>query len=155
VFWKNRTTIGGGGGGALSTGFDGTVVGNTFHENTALGAGAAAVFQVGTIDFRNNVVTGSSGAAAVYQLSGTVTPSCNVFWQNAGGDVFGFGMAGTDRVIDPQYCDPATEDFTVSNTSPCLPAYSAGCGQIGALGQGCGSVSIETMSWGRIKGGYR
>ncbi|MGQ0720092.1 MAG: right-handed parallel beta-helix repeat-containing protein [Candidatus Eiseniibacteriota bacterium] len=156
VFWTNRTTLGGGGGGALSTGGSGTAVGNTFHQNTALGAGAAAAFQAGAVQFQNNAVTGSIGAVAVWRSStATVVPSCNVYWQNAGGDVSGFSMAATDRVIDPQYCDPTLGDFTVFDTSPCLPANSAGCGPIGARGQGCGSVSVETRSWGRIKEGYR
>ncbi|MGQ0723379.1 MAG: right-handed parallel beta-helix repeat-containing protein [Candidatus Eiseniibacteriota bacterium] len=155
VFWKNRATSAGGGGGALATGFSGTVVGNTFHQNTAFGTGSAAVLQVGVVDFRNNIVTGSSGTAAVTAFSATVVPSCNVYWQNAGGDVSGFSMAATDRVIDPQYCDPTLGDFTVFDTSPCLPANTPGCGQIGARGRGCGSVSVETRSWGRIKEGYR
>jgi hypothetical protein len=46
-------------------------------------------------------------------------------------------------------------DLTVSSLSPCLPANSLGCGLIGALGQGCGTVAIQPMSWGQIKGAYR
>ncbi|MGQ0723064.1 MAG: right-handed parallel beta-helix repeat-containing protein [Candidatus Eiseniibacteriota bacterium] len=155
VFWNNRTSFGGGGGGALATGGSGTVIGNTFHANTAFGAGPAAAFQVGSIQFKNNVVSGSIGAPAVYELSGVVNSSCNVYWNNAGGDAFGFSLSATDRVVDPLYCDPTNGDFTVHETSPCLPANSAGCGQIGARAQGCGSVAVETRSWGRIKEGYR
>jgi predicted outer membrane repeat protein len=155
VFWNNRTTIGGGGGGALSTGGSGTVSGSTFDHNTAFGAGAAAAFQVGSIRFKNNVVSGSIGSPAVYEFSGTVVSSCSVYWDNAAGDAFGFNLSATDRVIDPLYCDPTIGDFTVFDTSPCLPANSAGCGQIGALGKGCGSVAVQARSWGRIKGGYR
>jgi hypothetical protein len=155
VFWNNRTSIGGGGGGALTTGGSGTVVGNSFHGNTAFGAGPAAAFQVGSIQFKNNVVSGSIGAPAVYEVGGVVNSSCNIYWDNAGGHAFGFNLSATDRVADPLYCDPTSGDFTVHESSPCLPANSAGCGQIGALGQACGSVSVEARSWGRIKEDYR
>jgi hypothetical protein len=155
VFWDNRTTMGGGGGGALTTGGSGSVIGNTFHGNTAFGAGPAAAFQVGSIQFKSNVVSGSIGAPAVYELSGVVNSSCNVYWDNAGGHAFGFSLSATDRVVDPLHCDASSGDFTVHEASPCLPENSAGCGQIGALGQACGSVSVEARSWGRIKEDYR
>ena len=38
---------------------------------------------------------------------------------------------------------------------PCLPTDPSGCGQIGAFGQGCGTISVESTSWGKIKGFYR
>jgi hypothetical protein len=56
---------------------------------------------------------------------------------------------------DPQFCEPTANDFTVSSTSPCLPENNAGCGLIGALGQGCGGVVVERDSWAVIKSKYR
>jgi predicted outer membrane repeat protein len=65
--------------------------------------------------------------------------------------------------VDPLFCDPASceaaptseGDYHVSQTSPCLPAFSS-CGQpIGALGEGCAAVPIEETSWGHLKEWYR
>jgi hypothetical protein len=84
-----------------------------------------------------------------------VIPGCNVYWNNAGGNVTGFTMASTSREVDPLFCDGPNGDFTVQDSSTCLPANSLGCGLIGAFGQGCGTVSIQQGSWGSIKGGYR
>jgi hypothetical protein len=61
----------------------------------------------------------------------------------------------TDREVDPLFCGSENGELTLDAFSPCLPANSLGCGLIGALGQGCGTVSVEVMSWGRIKGAYR
>jgi hypothetical protein len=84
-----------------------------------------------------------------------MVPSCNVFWNNETADTHGFELDPTDRIIDPLFCDPDSGDLTVSSESPCLPANSLGCGLIGALGQGCGVVSIAPQSWGSIKSMYR
>jgi hypothetical protein len=78
-----------------------------------------------------------------------------VFWDNPGGETYGFSLSPTDRVIDPAFCDPEGGDFTLEPISPCLPANSLGCGLIGALGEGCGIVSIEADSWSAIKAKYR
>ncbi len=62
----------------------------------------------------------------------------------------------TDLVVDPLFCAPATADFHVDSTSPCLPQNNPSCGElIGAWPQGCGTVSTESESWGRIKERYR
>jgi len=83
--------------------------------------------------------------------TGTVDPSCNIYWDNPLGNTQNFPLDPTDRVVDPLYCDPEHDDLTVSVLSPCLPPNSLGCGLIGALGEGCGAISIEPTSWGRIK----
>ena len=87
--------------------------------------------------------------------TGTVDPSCNIYWDNPLGNTQNFPLDPTDRVVDPLYCDPEHDDLTVSVLSPCLPPNSLGCGLIGALGEGCGAISIEPTSWGRIKARFR
>jgi hypothetical protein len=158
VFLNNVATGGGSIGGGVSTGGSGTLSGCTFVGNqsgSALG-GSTAAFQAGTVQFLNNVASGSLGGAAVREVSGAnVIPGCNVYWNNAGGNVTGFTMASTSREVDPLFCDGPNGDFTVQDSSTCLPANSLGCGLIGAFGQGCGTVSIQQGSWGSIKGGYR
>jgi hypothetical protein len=58
-------------------------------------------------------------------------------------------------VVNPYFCDPANDDFTVAENSVCVPSNNS-CGmQIGAYGVGCGIVSVEPSSWGAIKGLYR
>jgi hypothetical protein len=157
TFWNNHDSIAGG---ALYTGslVAGTLTGCTFAGNGAPGAlgGSSILFVGGPVSLTNNVVTGSIGFQAVRTAGSFVSPrKCNVYWNNAGGNTVGFTLGATDRVIDPQYCDAPNGDFTVFDTSPCLPVNSAGCGLIGAHDQGCGSVSVEFRSWGKIKEGYR
>jgi hypothetical protein len=132
------------------------VSGNTFVGNSSLNIGSAAILSSGVAAFANNVVAGSLGTEAIRQGSGgTVVPSCNVYWNNEAGNTWNFNMDATDRDIDPVFCDEPNGDFTVAENSPCLPLYSNGCGLIGALGEGCSPVSVESRSWGTIKGGYR
>jgi hypothetical protein len=104
----------------------------------------------------NNIVGGTSGTEAVWVTSGTVvTTDCNVYWQNVGGNLEGLSMGPTDREVDPLFCDVPNEDFRLMKGSPCLPPGSKGCGLIGAFGQGCDLISVESRSWGAIKSAYR
>jgi hypothetical protein len=57
--------------------------------------------------------------------------------------------------VDPEFCDIPADDYTVRNTSPCAEENSPVCGQIGAYGIGCGTVSVEPTSWSRVKSWYR
>jgi hypothetical protein len=166
LFVRNAAS-GGGVGGALygnpAGAGSGTIEECTFCGNSQqwTASGAAAVrlsvlpFGGGSFSLRNNIIAGSVGSAAIELFSGTLTSSCNVFWDNMAGDVVGFTLASTDRVVDPQFCDVTLDDYTLHEASPCLPANSVGCGQIGAFGQGCGSVSLEPTTWAKIKVMYR
>jgi hypothetical protein len=134
------------------------VVGSTFWGNwqtyTFFG-GATATFWGPTL-LENNLVVGSTGNSAVSVLEsqgGSLTSSCNVYWANEDG--IGVPLGETDREVDPQFCDPENDDFTVSETSPCVEPGSLGCGQIGAFGIGCGTTAIEAHSWGKIKAQFR
>lgn len=163
VFWKNRTVNPASFGGALGIGsIDGGIVrGCTFVENRAgdlqVIGGATLYLAGGAFVLDRNVVahSGVGGPAVRLQPGSTIANSCNVFWNNLEGDTYGFTLSPTDRVVDPLFCNSVAGDFTVSNMSPCLPPNSLGCGLIGALPQGCGVISIESKSWGAIKGAYR
>jgi hypothetical protein len=73
-------------------------------------------------------------------LGGTLADStgCN--------DVFGSGTAPytqcvpplADIHLDPKFCDPGINKYSLDSTSPCAPDSSGGCGLIGTLGVGCG-----------------
>jgi hypothetical protein len=86
-----------------------------------------------------------------------VTVECCDFYGNGGGDwvdcVAGQENANGNLSADPLFC--AQGDFTIHENSPCAPSNSGNCGLIGALGVGCGAVSVESKTWGQIKGLYR
>jgi hypothetical protein len=147
-------------GGALKTYANTIVENSTFfgngQVNSALG-GAAIAFYDGVSELRNNIVVGSLGGPAIRVSSGSasVTSSCNVFWENEGGIGDGYTPGPTDREVNPLFCDPENGDLSLAENSPCLPPQSGACGLIGALGRGCGPISVESRSWGRIKDLYR
>ncbi|MEZ5065445.1 MAG: right-handed parallel beta-helix repeat-containing protein [bacterium] len=146
-------------GGGLALGGTGSclVRRNTFHGNSQqyrFSGGAAVYFQTAVI-FENNVVTGTHSGQPAFRIGslGSVTTSCNVYWDNDEG--VGIPLSPTDREIDPLYCDPESGDFTVQENSPCVEPGALGCGQIGAFPAGCGIVSVESSSWSQIKDLYR
>ena len=158
----NNWLEGFGTGGTLKVGLQSGAVSitrNTFYGSYSENAfGGSTIDLVGDIDvdFSNNVIAGgTSGQAAVVIQDVNMTSSCNVFWNNENAHTEGFPLSETDRVVDPEFCNAEAGDLTVSQTSPCLPANSLGCGLIGALGQGCGTVSIAPRSWGQVKSMYR
>lgn len=156
VFRRNDALGSGGAGGAIRGTGDCLVTNNTFVANSSFSIGSTAIFSSGTAVFSNNVIVGSRNTEAIRQGSGgTVVPTCNVYWDNEAGNTWNFNMDATDREVDPMFCDADSGDFTVAANSPCLPAGSGGCGSIGALGEGCSPVSVESRSWGTIKGGYK
>jgi hypothetical protein len=142
------------GGGMVWEGSNGHVKNNTFVGCHSPHNGAAFVsFDGSWLGFESNIVTHSSGAEAIQDYGSIVYGyPCNLFWANAEGDFGDWTSSPTDLFADPYYCDLDELDFTVRDDSPSI---AGGCGQIGALGVGCKGVSIEPMSWGKIKGLYR
>jgi hypothetical protein len=156
IFIENQALGSNGTGGGLSGGGIPLFVvrGNTFVNNAKIAtppAGGSVRFNTYGL-FENNIVVGSEGGAAISAPNG-IEPSCNVYWDNSLG--VGIPLSPTDREIDPQFCDAGVYDLTLRTGSPCLPDDPLGCGLIGALGQGCGTVSVDSKSWGQIKGLYR
>jgi hypothetical protein len=118
--------------------------------------GAAFVGALGgSVEFRQNLVTHSAGAASVRVTSGAqLRPGtgCNIFWMNQAGDYGTWPITDGDTVSDPFYCDPEDGDYTVRGDSPCVIGP---CAPVGALGEGCSPVSVGTSSWAGIKALYR
>jgi hypothetical protein len=57
---------------------------------------------------------------------------------------------------DPEFCDPESGDYRVRSTSTSLAENSPeGCGVVGNREPGCGTISLEPTSRGRVKGWYR
>lgn len=160
LFINNRAVGGNGLGGAIkATSSIGalTVRGCTFWANYAptVSGGAAVALGANGSALANNVIAGCQGYGAVYAYNVNLQSSCNVFWQNEGGQGQYYTPGSTDRVVDPLFCDIEAEDFHVMVGSPCVPPGSLDCGQIGLLGAGCGVVAVEPWSWGRVKSSFR
>lgn len=85
--------------------------------------------------------------------------SCTNIYGNDPGDWIGCveGQAGLNGNIsvDPQFCGvPGSDNYYLQSDSPCAPGNHPdeyGCGLIGALPVGCGTVSARKMSWGSVK----
>jgi hypothetical protein len=160
TFVENYTVGVGEGGAIRADGASVTIEGNTFWKNSqeldVSHGGAAVVMEADANVFVGNVVSSSTGDQAVSLKTGTLATGCNVYWDNPLGHTSGFTLDPTDLIADPMFCDPEDGDFTVNVFSPCLPENNPLCGElIGAWGLGCGSVSVEPSSWGRIKNLYR
>jgi hypothetical protein len=86
-------------------------------------------------------------------VNGPATLSCSDVYGNTSGDwvddIAGQDAGSGNFSADPLFCDRGAGDLTLDSSSPCVSANS--CGLIGALGIGCGTVAIQTESWGRIK----
>lgn len=105
--------------------------------------------------FSNNVVANSPRPAVRFASGTSYTNSCNLLWMNVS-DYDGVAVpAPTDFHADPLFCDLENLDFTVQADSPCLFPPTASCAPVGALGIGCGVISVEPLSFGRIKAMYR
>jgi len=138
--------------------------GNTFVGNTASVAGGAIWYRSeSTVQLANNIAAGNTAPAGggVYAADAGTSAvfSCNDVWGNVGGDYGGFvaNMTGSggNVSLDPEFCDPGAGVYTISDTSPCAPAHSSGCGLIGAFGTACGTVSVKPVDWSTVKRKYR
>lgn len=113
-----------------------TIVGNA----GTLGAGLRVVSDM-TIEMRRCLLAFNlRGAAYSTESGGAVAAGCCLVFGNAGGNTPPplYTDLGGNLTIDPLLC---ADGLHPSAASPCLPGNRAGgdaCGQIGALGAGCG-----------------
>jgi len=164
TFVRNETASTSKGGALrLSTGASGSPVlveGCTFFGNSEAipwpDGGSAVHLADGPAILSNNVFVANTGVAAIGVASdASVETQCNVFWANPDGNA-NVSLDPTDLIADPEFCNAPANDFTVQSSSPCLPQNNPACTTlIGAWPSGCGAVSVETKSWGRIKADYR
>lgn len=138
---------------------------NTFVGNVADRHGGAVLINSSTAQLSNNIyawnTVGTSGGAVACLNSAVVSGECGLYWGNAapeGSNIDACGVAIGENhniVADPLFCDPVTGDYTISSGSPARPGDPSGCGLRGALPVACGPVSVYSVSWGRLKSGYR
>jgi len=141
------------------------VEGNTFVRNVAGDRGGAIEINISTATLDGNIFALNSavvGSGAILCLNGTVVSgSCNLFWDNAAPIdthmTASCSFVGTDDnvVAHPRFCAPAHGNFFLDSQSPGLPGNNACRVQIGAFPVGCGPVSLDPSTWGRIKASYR
>jgi hypothetical protein len=133
-----------------------TFVGNEGTGPLACSGGAILIDDYGSIRIEGNIFFDNRDCA-VYcrRLDGDL--ETNVFWHNSFGNVRDDPGCFPDweednLLVDPQFCDPLTDNFTVSKDSPAL-------GELGPIGAftnpGCGDgVGVEQVSWGLLKARY-
>ena len=184
LFFRNRTSSAGAGGGLIVARCTGSLRFCTFAFDSAGGGGGASL-AMSSVRAENNTFYrchGSTQAGALYLdgpdagtarnifanstgRRGAVSKEgapmhpdtgCNLFWGNEDGDYFGDWVpAPTDIHADPLFCDPVILDFGLQAASPAAPPNSGGCGLIGAHDVSCGAVSVEPQSWARLKSLFR
>jgi len=94
--------------------------------------------------------------AIIVEPGGVIDITCTDIYGNSAGDWVGsiadqLGKNGNISA-DPLFCDDVPGIYS---NSPCAPANSNGCGLIGLYDVDCEPSSVETKSWGKIKGMYR
>jgi len=106
---------------------------STFYGNHSMqGKATVSDSWYGSISAEKCIFSGETGGWA---LSGD--SYCNVYWDNAQGNILNGTLDPTDRVADPQFCGAPSGDFTVAATSPAAAANS-GCRRlVGAYPVGC------------------
>jgi hypothetical protein len=99
----------------------------------------------------------TEGPAVGGRVNESIEVSCCDIYGNAGGDwveaVESLGDTDGNFSLDPLFCDPEDEDFTLHSDSPCAPLspQSPECGLIGAWPVGCYSTPVRETSWGAMK----
>lgn len=123
---------------------------------TVAGGHGAILIQSSALSLHHNIIGGTvqGGGLAIHD-GGFVTASCNIYWDNDGGDVIGGILQPDEWHEDPQLCDPDAGDLAPCETS--LAVVGTDCGLMGALPPGCpcGVVRVEARDWSEIKAMFR
>jgi len=134
----------------------------TFVRNEGAEAGALYIVAAPGIRIENSIVSyGGEGTPYFVSANSSVTFACNDTYRNpVTNDLPPTAIdGGGNFTADPLFCGSVDSmNYTLALASPCLPGNhpdGAPCGQIGAYGQGCSPVSVQSRTWGQIKAMYR
>jgi len=121
----------------------GEISGNTLAGNLNLETtGGALQLVASSPSVHRNLIASNTGSGVVL-ASGAPVFTCNNVFGHTGTAWSGLpdptGQDG-NLAVDPLFCDLPGGDLSLDAASPCLDA-PAGCGQIGALGAGCGDAT--------------
>ncbi|HID93250.1 MAG TPA: choice-of-anchor D domain-containing protein, partial [bacterium (Candidatus Stahlbacteria)] len=129
---SNNLIINNGAGIYCHTGAANTVIDhNTIVNNSSAGILESSA-ATGPITIKNNIITGNTWGINV---SHTPTLLHNDVWNNTY-DYSGANPGPGDISLDPLFCSPGSETYTLQKCSPCLGAGEGGS-NIGVFGQGC------------------
>ncbi len=102
-----------------------------------------SLYEGSKMDLGNIVLYGNTGVSLVQTggESSQVQLSCSDIFANSGGDWVGDianQMNDDDNFHeDPQFCEPAANDYQIASSSLCAVENNPACGQSGVLGIGC------------------
>ncbi|MFA4948916.1 MAG: right-handed parallel beta-helix repeat-containing protein, partial [Candidatus Krumholzibacteriia bacterium] len=118
------------------------------------GGWAATIF-VGSspgVTIERNIFCRDKSGYALWDEYSFCTHTCNIYWNNAAGNVIGSTPMGpTEFVADPLFCDPVFFDLAIAFESPAASGNNA-CGVlIGARAAACNYVPPEECVAVRLK----
>ena len=111
------------------------LINNTSYANRGSGYVMSVAGTAIPAEARGNIGLGNGRHGIEVAAGDSVISACNDWFGNANGDRNGLFASTTDLAVDPLFCDIAQNNVQLSARSPLLNV--AGCGAIGALGQGC------------------
>ncbi len=124
------------GGGIYLRNSDATIIGTSVVGNEAVNGSGILNHISSAPSIENCLVAFNLIGAGLLCYSPHLTISCSDVYGNTGGDELCGNDAGGNISVDPLLCDWAAGDFTLYETSPCLPENNS-CGvQMGAGGLG-------------------
>ncbi len=112
-----------------------TIVESTVVDNRGFGFALTG----GSTLEADRVIVALSGGCATQLTDGTATFTCSDVWANGliTGAPCTTPTGDGNFAQDPAFCDSAAGDYTLSESSPCAPGNSGGCGLIGAFSVVC------------------
>jgi hypothetical protein len=130
-----------------------TIEQNTIAYNSAPTTGGIYAITSSSVIAKNIVVYNEGYGIKCAGASAGLSLICNDLWENTRGNYYRCDPGEEDISVDSQFCDASRDDFSLCASSPCVNAPD--CGQIGALGVGCGPTGVKETTWGRIKAMFR
>jgi len=134
---------------------------STLRGNTVFGSGGSGVEVrrppgFGAVPVENNIGFGNGEWGVEVSAGELVQLGCNDWFGNGLGAISGSVADSTDLSVDPMFCNVDSADVRLNWASPLL-ADSATCGQIGALGVGCGVTPtlVQRFTAGRVSAGIQ
>ena len=131
-------------------------------NNTVVGNGGSGLImrmtedvKYGPFEVARNLATLNQGNGIEWLTGSSTVGGCNDWFDNTMGNTWGREAAQDDISVDPMFCDVDSADVRLNSASPLLNA--AGCGQIGALGVGCGETPtlVQRFTASRVPDGVR